>query len=95
MSEHEEKEFHVDNLKIFAGTKDDEFRMAMLNKNSYIVKTISGYRGDPEIRTTCEFYVKFHDEDTRWRTWDRDPANTVELERFCSSRPLRITMPIA
>jgi hypothetical protein len=87
MSEHEEKEFHVENLKIFAGTKDDGFRMAMLDKNSYIVKVISGYRGDPEIRTTCEFYVEFHDGDTRWRTWNRDLANTVEFERFCSSRP--------
>jgi hypothetical protein len=84
MSEHDEKEFHFENLKIFAGTKDDGF---LLDKNSYIVKVISGFRGDPEIRTTCDFYVEFHDGDTLWRTWDRDLAGTVEFERFCNSRP--------
>jgi hypothetical protein len=45
MSEHVEKEFHVENLKIFAGTKNDGFRMA---------------------KTTCKFYVEFHDGDTRF-----------------------------
>jgi hypothetical protein len=45
MSEHVKQEFHVKNLKVFAGEKDDGFRMAMLDKNSYIVKEISGYRG--------------------------------------------------
>jgi hypothetical protein len=87
MSEHVEKEFHVKNLNSFAGTKDDGFRMAMLDKNSYIVKLISEYRGDREIRAICEFYVEFHDGDTRWRTWDQDLAGTVEFEGFCSSRP--------
>jgi hypothetical protein len=40
---------HVENINIFSGTKDNGFRMAMLDKKRYIVKLISGYRGDPEI----------------------------------------------
>jgi hypothetical protein len=83
MSEHVEKGFHVGNLKIFTGTKDGRFRMTMLDKNSYIVKLISGYRGDPEIRATCEFFVEFHDDDTRWIAWDQDLFGTLEFELLC------------
>jgi hypothetical protein len=56
MSEHVEKEFHDENLIIFACTKDDGFRMAMLDKNSCIVKVIS----ERLVSSTLNFMTETH-----------------------------------
>jgi hypothetical protein len=50
--------FQVRNVKIFAGTQEQAFKAALLDRNQYRVKVIHSNRGDPEVRTTMEFYIE-------------------------------------
>jgi hypothetical protein len=93
------KVFHVTRLKIFHGSREDAYAMAMLDKNQSLVDTILAYRGDPSTRTTTEFEVKFADGDVVWLPYSKDLSNSVPFEDFCRSRaelwPLIYTVAIA
>ena len=51
--------YPVDRLKIFHGSDDDAYKMAMLDADQFVVDRILAYRGDPEQRTSMEFEVRF------------------------------------
>ena len=49
--------FNLDHLKVFVGTESEAKKMALLDKNQYLIKEIQAYRGDPANRTSCTFLV--------------------------------------
>jgi phospholipid-translocating ATPase len=81
------KKFHVDEVKLFFGTKDEAYNLAMTDANQYVVDVILAYRGDPLMRTTMEFLVKFQDGSEHWKPWDNDLFDTTQYEDFCLSKP--------
>jgi hypothetical protein len=81
------KDFHVSRLKIFHGTRDDAKKVALIDGDQYEVKRISGYRGDPDQRTTLDFRVEYQDGSIVWVRYCKDIDNTLAFQEFCESRP--------
>jgi hypothetical protein len=75
--------FHVERLKIFTGGREEAERVALLDHDQYQVDSILYYRGNPEIRTTMEFFIRYADGEERWVTWTKDLFDTVQYEEFC------------
>jgi hypothetical protein len=79
--------FHVSEVKIFHGSKEQALEMAKLDFDQYVVKKILAYRGDPDTRTTMEFYVHFEDDSKVWIPYNKDLDASVQFEDYCRSRP--------
>ena len=83
--------FHVSRVKMYyldntPAAREAAFKAAQLDYDQYVVTEIAYYRGNPTIRTTMEFFVRFADGDERWVTWNQDLADTIQFEDFCRSR---------
>ena len=78
---------HIENLKLFYGTKEEALELAMLDAEQHWVKRILKYHGFPEIRTTMEFLVEFADGDILWIPFSKDISDTTHFEDFCQSKP--------
>ena len=79
--------FYVEDLKLYTGTREDAEAVALLDFDQYEVDRILYYRGNPEIRTTMEFYIKYKDDDEKWVTWNKDLFESVPYEEFCRKHP--------
>jgi hypothetical protein len=53
----------VERLKIFVGSKDDAFKLAMEDANQFLVDCITAWKGNPALRTEMELTSCFQ----RWR----------------------------
>ena len=60
----------VERLKIFVGSKDDAFKLAMEDADQFLVDRITAWKGNPALRTEMEFEVVFSDGDVVWKRWD-------------------------
>jgi hypothetical protein len=80
---HAIKTFYVENLKLFYGTDEEAYKLAMLDSDQYEVDCFVAYRGDPMKRTTMEFLVRFRDSSEHWLPWSEDLFTTVQYEDFC------------
>jgi hypothetical protein len=65
------KIFHVEDLKIFHGTKQQAIEAARTDGDQELVSKFLAYRGDPKVRTTVEFEVLFADGDIMWLPFHR------------------------
>ena len=79
--------FHVERLKLFTGGREKAERVALLDHDQYQVDRILYYRGNPLIRTTMEFFIRYGDGDERWVTWSKDLFDTVQYEEYCRATP--------
>lgn len=79
--------FHVDRLKLYVGTREDAERVAQVDHDQYEVTEILCYRGNPLLRQSMEFLIRFADGDERWVTWSKDLFDTTHYEHFCKSVP--------
>jgi hypothetical protein len=95
------KKFHVDRCGLFAGSRDEAFAMACLDRDQFAIAKITGYRGDPIQRkqdgvmgrSGMEFRVLFADNDVRWLPYGKDLTDTIHFEEFCEARPeLRVLL---
>ena len=74
------KQLLVERLKLFVGSKDDAFKLAMEDADQLLVNRITAWKGNPAVRTEMEFEVLFSDNDIVWKRWDQDLAETVQFE---------------
>jgi hypothetical protein len=81
------KEFHVDRLKLFAGSSDDAFAAAQRDNDQNVVSSIKGWKGDPKRRSNMDFLVLFADGDLKWLRYSKDIADTVAFASFCERYP--------
>jgi hypothetical protein len=81
------KVFHVTRLKMFHGSYDEAYRLAMLDNDQYSIRRFVSYRGNPTLRTTMEFEIEFEDGSCVWLPWSKDIFDTVQYEEYCRSRP--------
>ena len=79
--------FHVSRLKLFNGNSQQAYSSALRDNNQYSIHSILAYRGDPLLRTTMSFHVKFDDDTIVWKNWNNDLYNTVPYESYCRSLP--------
>jgi hypothetical protein len=57
----------VERLKIFVGSKEEAFKLAMEDADQYLVNRITAWNGNPAKRTEMEFEVLFSDNDVVWK----------------------------
>lgn len=79
--------FHVERLKLYVGTRADAERVAQVDHDQYEVAEILYYRGNPMLRQSMEFFIRFADGDERWVTWSKDLFDTTHYEHYCKSVP--------
>jgi hypothetical protein len=79
--------FFVEHCKPYiGGSRDRAMELARLDADQYLIESILAHRGDPHMRTSMEFLVKFQDDDKpRWRVWDRDLFNSQQYADYCKS----------
>ena len=87
LASHVVEPYHVERFKPFFGTRLDAEALARKDYDQYVIAAILGYKGNSDSRETIEFLVCFADDDTRWRTFDRELFETTAYEEFCRSRP--------
>ena len=75
-------EFYVGDLKLFFGSREDAVRMAMIDADQFKVDIILAYSGDPMLRTSMEFLIRFADKSEVWVPWSDDLFETVQYEEF-------------
>jgi hypothetical protein len=79
--------FHMDRIKPFFGSRDEAYRVALIDYNQYVIRAITAYRGDPEVRTTTSFEVAFEDDTVVWLPYNPDLAASIPFEEYCRSHP--------
>jgi hypothetical protein len=79
--------FHIERLKIFYGTREQAYKLAQIDTDQYIIRRFLSYRGDPDTRTTMEFYVEFEDNSKVWLPWSNDLFDTTFYEDYCERTP--------
>lgn len=81
------KTFDLKDLTIFLGTKEDATNRAGYDSNQHGIDCIIGHRGNPELRSSMEFYVRFNDNTAEWITFNNDLSITLQFERYCQELP--------
>ena len=81
------KPLHVENLKLFEGTDSEAYAQALLDRDQFVIREFLAYRGDPEMRTSCEFEVAFEAGAIKWLVWTPGLFETIQYEEFCSKDP--------
>jgi hypothetical protein len=80
-------EVHSDRLKYFFGSAEQAREAALRDNDQYDIDHFVTYKGDPLVRTSIIFYIKFRDGANHWRQWSKDLYDTVQYEDFCKSLP--------
>jgi hypothetical protein len=81
---------NVEGVQLFIGSRGQAEAAARLDANEYVVVSIKAYRGDPLVRTTMQFLVRFSDGDEIWLYFSNKKSNisrTVVFEEYCRSKP--------
>jgi hypothetical protein len=81
------KTFFVGTLKPFFGSRDDAFKLAMVDADQHVIDKILAYRGDPLKRLSTSFLVRFMDGDEIWLPWSDDLFSTIQYEEYCRKIP--------
>ena len=81
------KVLHVSRLKVFHGSPQEAFNMAILDADQYLIARILDFTGDPTFRMSMKFRVLFTDGDIKWLPYSKDISDTVQFEEYCNSFP--------
>ena len=75
-------------LSPFLGTPEQAFSLAQHDARQHLLETILAIKGDPSIRTTTSYLVRFRDGDEIWQPYSTDISSTEAFETFCHSNPM-------
>ena len=75
-------EFYAGDLKLFIGNQEEAVRIAMIDADQFQIEAILAYQGDPMLRTSMEFLIRFADKQEVWVPWSEDLFDTVQYEEF-------------
>ena len=78
---------HMSWLKPFFGSKEEAFRIAMIDYRQFSLDKVVAYRGDPEKRTTMDFRVLFSDQSLLWMPYSTDLATSEAFHEYIFSVP--------
>ena len=93
-----EKPLHVSRLKLHIGSKEEATQVALRDKDQYLVKAITAWKGDPNKRTSMKFWVQYDDGDEMWVSYKADLVDNEHYREFVARDPrlfqLRYPSPI-
>jgi hypothetical protein len=79
--------FHSTRVKLFVGTSAEAQEAALRDADQYYIDSFLAYKGNPEVRNTIIFNIKFADGCVHWMPWSKDLYDTEQYELYCSSKP--------
>ncbi len=79
--------FHCTRVKLFVGTSAEAKEAALRDADQYYLESFLAYKGNPEVRSTIIFYIKFADGCLHWMPWSKDLYDTEQYELYCLSKP--------
>ena len=79
--------FHCTRVKPFIGSPEEAKEAALRDADQYYIDEFIAYKGDPLVRSSMIFYIKFADGCYHWMPWSKDLFDTQQYELFCNSHP--------
>jgi hypothetical protein len=79
--------FHCNRVKPFIGSPEEAKEAALRDADQYYIDAFLAYRGDPQVRSSIMFYIRFADSCCHWKPWSKDLYDTQQYEIYCSSLP--------
>jgi hypothetical protein len=81
--------FHMTELKMCFASRREAYEAALVDFHQYVIDRILKYKGDPELRTSMVFLVRFADGSEVWLPFSRDLSESAQFEDFVRAhRPL-------
>jgi hypothetical protein len=81
--------FHMTELKMCFASRGEAYEAALVDFHQYVIDRILKYKGDPELRTSMTFLVRFADGSEVWLPFSRDLSESAQFEDFVRAhRPL-------
>ena len=81
------KVLHVTRLKLFLGTRDEAYKVALLDADQFVIHKIHYWRGDPAKRSEMFFYTEFTDGDKVLLPYSKDLSGSAQFQEFVFSQP--------
>ena len=73
----------------FSSSREEAYQAALVDYHQYVIDKILEYKGDPELRTSLVFLVRFVDGSEVWLPFSKDLSEAVQFEEFVRlHRPL-------
>ena len=79
--------FHCTRVKPFFGSPAEAKEAALRDADQYYIDQFLAYKGDPLIRSSILFYIRFADGFHHWKPWSKDLFDTQQYEQYCNSLP--------
>ena len=65
-----------------SGTYEEAQEAALREADQYYIEAFLAYRGNPEVRSTIVFYIRFTDKCEHWMPWSKDLHDTEQYELY-------------
>ena len=79
---------HVTRLKLFVGTRDEAYKVALLDADQFVIYKIHYWRGDPNKRSEMFFYTEFTDGDCVLLPYSKDLSSSTQFDEYIHSEPM-------
>jgi hypothetical protein len=80
---HQVMPFDVRDVKLYPGSRERAFAMAMRDHDQHLIDTIVSYTGDRELRSSMIFTIRYMDGDIREVPFSQDLFDSQPYEDFC------------
>ena len=87
MATGEVKKLDVNDLKLYAGDRSTAYDMARRDQDQHVIDKILDCKGDPQLRTSLTFTIKYANGEIIEKPYDRDLFQSIPYEDFCKSKP--------
>jgi hypothetical protein len=77
----------ISDLKPFRGTLQAAKALAVNDADQHLIDRIIAYSGDPLLRSSLQFLVRFADAQELWMTWNKDLQDSAPYEDYVRSLP--------
>jgi len=77
---------HVTRLKLFIETRNEAYKVAILDADQFVIQKIHLWRGDPAKRYEMFFYTEFTDGDKVLLPYFKDLSRSAQFEEFVFSQ---------
>jgi hypothetical protein len=79
--------FHCTRVKPIIGTPEEAKEAVLRDADQYYIDKFLAYKGDPQVRSSIVFYIRFADGCHHWKPWSKDLYDTQQYEDYCISLP--------
>ena len=90
MASQEQMTYHVEELTLFVGTREQAAMAALLDNDVYYINEILAHKGKPAHRTSMEFLIQWADGKISWDRFNTSKdsfGKTIQFQTYCDKYP--------